>query len=74
MWEIIPFSLWRIWANELKCQVKERQMPICFMATQSEFNAFSMEKSLFLPRLLDAVIPGPYTSLTWPKMIRLENL
>ena len=58
MWEIVPFSLWSIWADEKKCQVKERQMPITFMATQSDFNAFSM----------DAVIPGPCTSLTWPKM------
>ena len=26
------------------------------------------EITVFLPRLLDGVIPGPYTSLTWPKM------
>ena len=44
MWEIIPFSLWSIWADEKKCQVKERQIPIDFMATQSEINAFLMEK------------------------------
>ena len=44
MWEIIPFLLWSIWADEKKCQVKERQIPIDFMATQSEYNAFLMEK------------------------------
>ena len=26
------------------------------------------EMTVFLPNLLDAVTPGPYTSLTWPKM------
>ena len=40
IWELIPFSLWSILAKELKCQAKERQMPIDFMATQSEFNVF----------------------------------
>ena len=32
------------------------------------------EMTVFLPNLLDAVIPVPYTSLTWPEMTRLENL
>ena len=26
------------------------------------------EMTVFVPNLLDAVIPGPYTSLTWPEM------
>ena len=32
------------------------------------------EMTVFLPDLVDAVIPGPYTSLTWPEMTRVNNL
>ena len=32
------------------------------------------EMAVFLPNLLDAVTPVPYTSLTWPEMTRVENL
>ena len=32
------------------------------------------EMTVFLPDLVDAVIPGPYTSLTWPEMTRVDNI
>ena len=32
------------------------------------------EMTVFLPDLVDAIIPGPYTSLTWPEMTRVDNL
>ena len=32
------------------------------------------EMTVFLPNLVDAVIPGPYISLTWPEMTRVDDL
>ena len=32
------------------------------------------EMTVFLPKLVDAVIPVPYTSLTWIEMARVDNL
>ena len=32
------------------------------------------EITVFLPNLVDAVIPGLHTSLTWPEMTRVDNL
>ena len=32
------------------------------------------EMTVFLPKLEDAVIPLPYTSLTWPEMTKVLNL
>ena len=32
------------------------------------------EMTVFLPKLVDAVTPVPYTSLTWPEMTRVDNL
>ena len=32
------------------------------------------EMTVFLPKLVDTVIPVSYTSLTWPEMTRVDNL